>query len=81
MVLKEISEAVSRNLWMQLLDTLTRLFKFQPEQKPRVIRTEQFFDNKTGEHVIVLQYRVKLPNQAPLAHHQKTIHHKDPKKK
>jgi hypothetical protein len=81
MDLKELSEAVSGNLWKQLLDTITSLFKFQPEQKPRVIRTEQFFDNKTGEHVIVLQYRVRLPNQAPLAQHRRVIQHKDTKKK
>ncbi len=66
MRLSTLTESVKITLWNQMIVLMTRIFQFKPEKQPRVVRTNQYFDQKTGEQVIELQYRVKLANQLPL---------------
>jgi len=66
MNIQEVLEAVAVPIWNRMVGLLTKIYRFTPEHQPRVVRTDQFFDPKTGEQVIVLQYRVKLANQTSL---------------
>ena len=51
------------NNWNKLLVVLDRLFAHGDKQQSRISDKGQGFDNKTGEHVIRIEYRVKLANE------------------
>lgn len=48
------------NNWSKLLAVLDRLFGHGDKQQSRISKKVQGYDNKTGEHVIRIEYRVKL---------------------
>lgn len=64
MNLTQLTEATSN--WNKLVNLLTHIFKFENIENGTVKRVNQGFDKSTGEHVIVLEYRVRLANQAPI---------------
>jgi hypothetical protein len=51
------------NHWTRLLNILDELFAPNGKNRSRISKKLQGFDNKTGEHVIRIEYRVKLPNE------------------
>jgi hypothetical protein len=51
------------NNWTRLLSILDELFAPNGKRKSRISKKLQGFDNKTGEHIIRIEYRVKLPNE------------------
>jgi hypothetical protein len=55
------------NYWMQITMLLDKLFKLGPGNNSKLKRIAQGFDQKTGEHVIRLEYRVKADNQNKIA--------------
>lgn len=52
------------NNWTKLLSILDELFAKNGKQRSRISKKLQGFDNKTGEHVIRIEYRVKLNNES-----------------
>lgn len=52
------------NNWNKLLAVLDDLFGHGDKQQSRISKKVQGFDNKTGEHVIRIEYRVKLLTEA-----------------
>jgi len=51
------------NYWMQVTVLLDKLFKLGSGKDSKLKRIAQGFDQKTGEHVIRLEYRVRADNQ------------------
>lgn len=45
---------------------LDRVFNFNNRSRSSVKKLRQGFDEKTGEHVIILEYRVRLSNHNPI---------------
>jgi hypothetical protein len=68
MNLRDINESkpLQPNNWNQLLALLDKLFNLGQINNSTVKRRKQWFDQKSGEHVILLEYRVKVANQAPI---------------
>ena len=52
------------NNWTKLLSILDELFAPNGKQQSRISKKVQGFDNKTGEHVVRIEYRVKLNNES-----------------
>ena len=48
------------NNWNKLLTILDRLFGHGDKQHSRISQKWQGFDNRTGEQVIRIEYRIKL---------------------
>ncbi len=48
------------NNWNKLLTILDDLFGHGDKQRSRISKKVQGFDNQTGEHVIRIEYRIKL---------------------
>ena len=44
--------------WDKLLAMLDRVFGFEDRKRSSVKKRRQLFDEKTGEHVFILEYRV-----------------------
>jgi hypothetical protein len=51
------------NNWNKLLAVLDELFGHGVKQRSRISGKVQGYDNQTGEHVIRIEYRVKLANE------------------
>ena len=51
------------NYWMQITMLLDKLYNLGSGNDSKLKRIAQGFDQKTGEHVIRLEYRVKADNQ------------------
>ncbi len=51
------------NNWNKLLAVLDDLFGHGDKQRSRISQKWQGFDNRTGEHVVRIEYRVKLANE------------------
>jgi len=49
--------------WNRLLVMLDQLFGFPNRQRSKVKKLRQAYDNQTDEHVIWLEYRVRLANR------------------
>lgn len=47
------------NKWNQLLDTLDRVFGFEDKKKSTFRKVGHTFDERTNEHVITIEYRVR----------------------
>ena len=47
------------NKWNQLLDTLDRVFGFEDKKKSTFRKIGHTFDERTNEHVITIEYRVR----------------------
>lgn len=66
--IKNINEVnVPSNDWENLKMVLDRIFTKGRASGSEVKRVNQGFDAKTGEQVVVLQYRYRMPNQGPIA--------------
>lgn len=61
---KYIREDFMMNNWTKLLTILDQLFAKNGKQRSRIKKKTQSFDNNTGEHVIWIEYRVKLTNES-----------------
>jgi hypothetical protein len=48
------------NKWNQLLATLDRAFGMNNKERSTFKKLSQDFDEKTNEHVIVIEYRVRV---------------------
>ena len=48
------------NKWNRLLVTLDHAFGMKGKEKSRLKKLSQDFDEKTNEHVIVIEYRVRV---------------------
>ena len=48
------------NKWNQLLATLDRVFGMNNKERSTFKKLSQDFDEKTNEHVIVIEYRVRV---------------------
>jgi hypothetical protein len=48
------------NKWNQLLATLDRVFGLNNKEHSTFKKLSQDFDEKTNEHVIVIEYRVRV---------------------
>ena len=66
MIFNEIIEESKLNSWNRLILILDKIFGFNSDGKSKVRRIRQSFDQKNGEHVIYLEYRVKASNQSPI---------------
>ena len=53
--------------WNQLLKALDDTIGFPNKKSSRVIKRTEKFDNRTGEHVIWLEYRIRVSNEAQAA--------------
>jgi hypothetical protein len=47
------------NKWNQLLSTLDRVFGFEDKKKSTFRKVGHTFDERTNEHVITIEYRVR----------------------
>jgi len=52
------------NNWNKLLAVLDQLFGHGDKQQSRISQKGQGFDNKTGERVIRIEYRIKMVNES-----------------
>jgi hypothetical protein len=52
------------NNWTRLLTVLDELFANNNKQRSRITKKVQGFDNKTGETVVRIEYRVKINNES-----------------
>jgi hypothetical protein len=48
------------NKWNQLLATLDQVFGMKNKERSTFKKISQDFDKKTNEHVIVIEYRVRV---------------------
>jgi len=48
------------NKWNQLLTTLDQVFGMKNKERSTFKKLSQDFDEKTNEHVIVIEYRVRV---------------------
>ena len=48
------------NKWNQLLATLDKVFGMNNKERSTFKKISQDFDEKTNEHVIVIEYRVRV---------------------
>ena len=55
------------NYWMQVTILLDKLFNLGSANDSKLKRIAQGLDQKTGEHIIRLEYRVKADNQNKIA--------------
>jgi hypothetical protein len=53
------------NGWNKLLVLLDSLFGFPNKAASKVKKVQQAFDNRTQEHVIWIEYRVRVNNAQP----------------
>jgi len=66
-------EIATMNKWNNLLAVLDQALGFPNRQSSKVMKRTQGFDNKTQEHVIWLEYRVRVDDDAlpPIPDEQK----------
>jgi hypothetical protein len=58
-------EDITMTMWNKLLTTLDQLFRYPDKASSKVKKLQQGFDNRTQEHVIWIEYRVKVRNAVP----------------
>lgn len=57
------------NKWNKLLAMLDEVFGFENQKHSTFRKASQSYDEKTGEHVVVLEYRVRVePGMSPEKH-------------
>lgn len=66
MLLNDVLHESSASWWNKALYILDKLFGFESDGNSKLKRVKQVFDQKAGEHVIYLEYRVKVVNQSPI---------------
>ena len=55
------------NYWMKVTRMFDQIFQLGSGNDSTLKRVSQGFDERSGEHVILLEYRVKASNQNPIA--------------
>lgn len=50
--------------WNRLQVVLDAIFSHGSKKTSRLTKRYQGFDNKTGEHVVIIEYRLKMLNEA-----------------
>ena len=63
----QLSKPNNPNYWMKIKQLLDKTFSLGSADDSKLKRISQGFDQSTGEHVIVMEYRVKASNQRPIA--------------
>jgi hypothetical protein len=65
----ELSEIalLQENAWDVALRALDRVLGFESTNGSTVKKLKQYFDQNTGEHVIVLEYRVRYDREKDFA--------------
>lgn len=76
MLLNDLLQESNVSWWNKALYVLDKLFGFNADGNSKLKRVKQLFDQKTGEHVIYLEYRVKSANQSPIRQSTKSINPK-----
>lgn len=66
MLLNDVLHESSASWWNKALYILDKLYGFESDGNSKLKRVKQVFDQKSGEHVIYLEYRVKAANQSPI---------------
>lgn len=56
-------EKTGMNKWNKLQALLDAIFGHNVKHSSRISKRIQGFDNQTGEHMIVIEYRVKMMNE------------------
>lgn len=69
MLLNDVLHESSVGWWNKALYILDKLFGFESGGNSKLKRVKQVFDQKSGEHVIYLEYRVRAANQSPIQTH------------
>jgi hypothetical protein len=59
-------EATTMNAWNRLLTALDEVLGFPNKTNSNVKKIKQAYDNRTNEHVIWLEYRVRVSNEEPV---------------
>jgi hypothetical protein len=72
------------NKWGRLVLALDEVFGFENKKESNVRKVSQAFDEKTNEHVFILEYRIrvghgKVQKQRPV--HKKPVHNKQTQNK
>ena len=67
MIFNDLIEESKTNYWNSLLHLLDKVFGFSSGNNSTIKRVNQGFDRETGEHVIYLEYRVKVSGQSPIS--------------
>jgi len=76
MLLNDLLQESNVSWWNKALYVLDKLFGFHADGNSKLKRVKQVFDQKTGEHVIYLEYRVKSANQSPIRQSTNSINPK-----
>lgn len=61
------------NKWNQLTAILNKTFGFEHIKKSSVKKTKQYYDEKSDEHVFVIEYRVMRDLNPKRTQHKKRI--------
>lgn len=81
MIYSELISESEKTPWNRLISILNHLFGFKKNGDAKIRRVRQSFDQKRGEHVILLEYRVKASNQSPIKLKPRTLKKTDQKNK
>ena len=76
MLLNDLLQESNVSWWNKALYVLDKLFGFNADGNSKLKRVKQVFDQKTGEHVIYLEYRVQSANQSPIRQSTNSINPK-----
>ncbi|MCW1719941.1 hypothetical protein OIZ54_14455 [Pseudoalteromonas sp. A3] len=66
MLINDVLQEASVGWWNKALYILDKIFGFKSDGNSKLKRVKQVFDQKSGEHVIYLEYRVRAANQSPI---------------
>jgi len=67
------------NKWNQLKTILNKTFGFAHIKKSSVKKTKQYYDEKSDEHVFVIEYRVMRDMNPKRTQHEKRIEQRSDK--
>ncbi len=73
MIFNDIIGESKTNYWNRLLQLLDKIFGFNSGKNSTIKRVNQGFDRETGEHVIYLEYRVRISGQSPIAKNSEKV--------
>lgn len=66
MKINEITEGQKANSYTRMLKLMDAVFGLSSDQPSKFRRVKQVFDERTGEHVIYLEYRAQAKNQSAI---------------
>lgn len=52
--------------WNRVLHDLDKIYSHGARGRSRIVKRLRSFDNKTGEHVVRFEYRIRLLNESSL---------------